>query len=202
MKGATGATNTSPSVGSATLRRTYNPTMPATNNVLRILQARRIRFAAFDLPNEKLGALEAARLLKTDPGLVYKTIVLVADKAGKPLLAVVPGTSVVDPKKVAVAIGEKKVHIATERQAEELTGLQAGGISPLALLNRGFRVLIDESALRLTEFHISGGQRGLNIRMSVEDLARITGARFASISAPDPAVDNAGQGPHIEPVTP
>lgn len=169
--------------------------MSTKNNVLRLLAQRGIHFRAHELPARKIGAIEAAEILGIDPALLYKTIVVVADKAGKSLLALVPGTTVVDPKKVAAAIGEKKVHLASERQAEQLTGLQAGGISPLALLNRGFRVLIDESAVKLMEIHISGGQRGLNIRLSVEDLARITGARFASISAPDPAVDKSRKQP-------
>ncbi|MDE2107357.1 MAG: hypothetical protein KGL39_59730, partial [Patescibacteria group bacterium] len=62
--------------------------------------------------------------------------------------------------------------------------LQAGGISPLALLNKGFQILLDESAARLPEIHISGGQRGLNIRLGVKDLLKLTGARLAPISAP------------------
>ena len=64
---------------------------------------------------------------------------------------------------MAKAVGEKKVNLPTERQAEQLTGLQAGGISALALLNRGFQVLIDESAHSLEAFYISGGQRGLDL---------------------------------------
>ena len=87
-----------------------------------------------------------------------------------------------DLKKVATAIGEKKVRLPTEREAERLTGLQAGGISPLALLNRGFRVLIDIGARECAEVHVSAGQRGLNIRLGVKDLALLTAARFADVS--------------------
>jgi len=79
-------------------------------------------------------------------------------------------------------VGEKKVNLPAEREAEALTGLQAGGISPLALLNRGFQVIIDEIAQVFDEIHISGGQRGLNIRMSPVDLAELTNAKFAGIS--------------------
>jgi Cys-tRNA(Pro)/Cys-tRNA(Cys) deacylase len=88
---------------------------------------------------------------------------------------------------VAAALGEKKVHLPTEREAEQLTGLQAGGISPLALLNKGFQVVIDSSAQNYPEIHVSGGQRGLNIRMGVSDLVKLTNARVASIcQAPGP----------------
>jgi Cys-tRNA(Pro)/Cys-tRNA(Cys) deacylase len=73
------------------------------------------------------------------------------------------------------------VHLATERQAETITGLQAGGISPLALIQRGFEVLIDESAQALGEINVSGGQRGINIRLEVSDLQTLTKARFANL---------------------
>ncbi len=159
--------------------------MPAVNNVTRLLEQRRIPYKAFELPAEKLGARETAALLGIDPALVYKTIVVTRDKPRKPLLVVVPGDSVVDLKLVAAAVGEKKVYLPTEHEAEALTGLQAGGISPLALLQRGFQVLIDASASEHPEIHVSGGQRGLNIRLPVSDLIQLTNARVAPVSRPE-----------------
>jgi Cys-tRNA(Pro)/Cys-tRNA(Cys) deacylase len=61
--------------------------------------------------------------------------------------------------------------------------LQAGGISPLALINKGFQVVIDSSAQNFSQIHVSGGQRGLNIRLSPLDLAKLTNARFAVIAS-------------------
>ncbi len=155
-----------------------------TNNVTRLLQSRKIPFTAFELPTEKLGALETARLLSVPPETVYKTIVVVREKPGKPILAVIPGPNEVDLKMLAAFLGEKKVHLPTEHEAEQLTGLQAGGISPLALINKGFQVVIDDSAREHHEIHISGGQRGLNILLPVSALAQLTNARFGSVSSP------------------
>jgi Cys-tRNA(Pro)/Cys-tRNA(Cys) deacylase len=149
-----------------------------------MLDAHGIRYKAFTLPPEKLGAWDAAALMQTAPELVFKTIVVLADAAPRPILVMVSGTSVVDLKKVAAAVAEKKVRLPTEREAEILTGLQAGGISPLALLNKGFRVIIDRAARQHPEIHVSGGQRGLSIRLDASDLAAITGARFADVSRP------------------
>ena len=159
--------------------------MATVNNVTRLLDQHRISYEAFELPAEKLGARETAALLGIDPALVYKTIVVTRDKPRKPLLVVVPGDAVVDLKMVAAAVGEKKVYLPTEREAEALTGLQAGGISPLALLNRGFQVLVDGSAQQHTGIHVSGGQRGLNIRLSVGDLVKLTGARLVPVARPE-----------------
>jgi len=158
--------------------------MPA-NNVTRLLDSRKITYTAFELPAEKLGAMETARLLGVPAENVYKTIVVTRLKPGKPILAVIPGTHRVDLKLLAAALNDKKVSLPTEREAEQLTGLQAGGISPLALLNKGFQVLIDASAQNLAEVHVSGGQRGLNIRLPLTALAELTRARFVKISVPE-----------------
>jgi Cys-tRNA(Pro)/Cys-tRNA(Cys) deacylase len=158
--------------------------MANINNVTRLLDTRKIPYQVFALPVEKLGALETAEMLGVDPEKVYKTIVITRIK-GKPILAVIPGPNRVDLKLVALALGEKKVSLPGEREAEEITGLQAGGISPLALLNKGFQVMIDKAALNWQEIHISGGQRGLNILMPVKPLAELTHARFAKVSVPD-----------------
>ena len=159
--------------------------MTAANNVTRFLDSRKIRYAAYDLPVEKLGAMETSRLLEVVPDTVFKTIVVTREKPKKPLLVLVPAPAAVDLKLIASALGEKKVHLPTEREAEQITGLQAGGISPLALLNKGFQVIIDSSAGNYSEIHISGGQRGLNIKLPVVDLIKLTNARVASISRPE-----------------
>ncbi len=96
---------------------------------------------------------------------------------GRPLLVLVPGGRQVDLRRLAAAVGEKKLHMATQREAEALTGLLVGGISALALLHKGFPVYIDESACRLDRIYVSGGQRGLNICLAVADFVRLTGAK-------------------------
>jgi Cys-tRNA(Pro)/Cys-tRNA(Cys) deacylase len=162
--------------------------MPLINNITRLLNSRKISYVAFETPAEKLGALETAKFLDVPPETVFKTIVVTRDKptssprGRKPILAVIPGPNSVDLKLLAAVLGEKKVHLPTEREAEGLTGLQAGGISPLALINKGFQVVIDSAAQSYDGIHVSGGQRGVNIKLPVADLIKLTSARVASIS--------------------
>ena len=151
------------------------------NNVTRLLDARGIPYTAYELPVEKIGAVETANLLGVDARLIFKTIVIIRDGKGKPILAVIPGDKEVDLKALAQVAGEKKVHLSTQREAEKITGLQVGGISPLALLNRGFQVILDASALDFNEIHISGGQRGLNLRLPTTALIDLTTAKLAVI---------------------
>jgi len=156
--------------------------MSPKNNITRLLDSRKISYTAFETPIEKLGALETAKFLNVPPETVFKTIVVIRDKPKKPILAVIPGPTSVELKLLAAVLGEKKVYLPTEREAEQLTGLQAGGISPLALINKGFQMVIDSAAQNFDEIHVSGGQRGLNIKLPVADLIKLTNARIASIS--------------------
>lgn len=161
----------------------------SANNITRLLDSRKIPYRAFDLSDDKRGALETAAMLGVEPEMVYKTIVVTRPK-GKPILAVIPGPNRVDLKLLAAAAGEKKLNLPTEREAEGLTGLQAGGISPLALINKGVQVFVDAAAQGMAEIHVSGGQRSLNIRLPVKALVELTHARIAEISRrEDPSTD-------------
>lgn len=151
-------------------------------NVTRLLDAQKVPYTAFELTPEKHSALETARLLNVPAEQVYKTIVVLREGKGKPILAVVPGPREVDLKALAKTVDEKKLRLPSEREAEQVTGLQAGGISPLALINKGYQVVLDASAQAREEIHVSGGQRGLNIRLPVSALVKLTNARMADIS--------------------
>jgi Cys-tRNA(Pro)/Cys-tRNA(Cys) deacylase len=152
------------------------------NNFTRMLDAKGISYRTYDVPNRKLSAVETAQSLGVNPELVYKTIVVTIAGKGKPILALVPGPAEVDRKALARAIGKKKVYLATQNQAEKLTGMQTGGISPSVKFKRGFQVVVDSSVITIIEIYISGGQRGLNIGLSPEFLISVTNALVADIS--------------------
>jgi Cys-tRNA(Pro)/Cys-tRNA(Cys) deacylase len=155
--------------------------MTVINNVTRMLDSKHIEYELFELPVEKLGAAETAEFLNIPVAITFKTIVVVRPPK-KPLLCVIAGDRHVDLKAVAALCGEKKVAVPTQDDAEKMTGLQAGGISPLSLVNKGFTIIIDTSARAYEKIHISGGQRGLNLKLSTSDLAELTNAQFAAIS--------------------
>ena len=155
--------------------------MTITNNVTRFLDARKVKYTAREVPAEKLGAMEVAQLMGAPVEQAFKTIVTKREK-GKPILAVIPAPHVVDLKMLAAFLGEKKMYLPSEREAEQLTGLQAGGISPLALINKGFQVVIDATAQSFDEIYISGGQRGLDIQLGVADLVKLVNAKVGIVS--------------------
>jgi Cys-tRNA(Pro)/Cys-tRNA(Cys) deacylase len=156
--------------------------MPTANNVTRMLAAQKIEFEIHELPNKKLSGLEAADYLGIDPAQMFKTILALHPQGGKAILALVPAPTKVDMKALGKAIDAKKALSATQAQAEKLTGLQSGGISPLALIGKGFSVVLDASALNFPHLYLSAGQRGLNVSLAPSALISITKAHIATIS--------------------
>jgi Cys-tRNA(Pro)/Cys-tRNA(Cys) deacylase len=145
-------------------------------NAMRALEARRVPYATFTYPDTIHSATEVAELLGVPPGQVFKTLVVIADER-RQLLVVTPGDRELDLRLVAKALGAKSAHMALQRDAERLTGLKVGGISPLALLDKRFEVYLDAPVARLDELYINGGQRGVNLCLRVSDLLAVTGAQ-------------------------
>jgi Cys-tRNA(Pro)/Cys-tRNA(Cys) deacylase len=154
-------------------------------NSMRLLEARKISYTAHSYSPDIHSADGVAEVLGVSAAEVFKTLVALPQR-GRPLLAIVPGDRELDLKALAKAADDKKVHMATQKEAEALTGLQVGGISALALLDKGFRVILDASARQFPAIYVSAGERGLNLRVAVEDLVRITRARVAAIATEEP----------------
>jgi len=158
---------------------------------MRLLESRKIPYIAktYDASGEFHSAAEAAQLLGAPVESVYKTLVVLREppKSGKPLLVMIAAHREVDLKLLAQSLGapKQKLRMATQREAESLTGLQVGGISALALLNRGFEIVLDEPARALDQIHISAGQRGVDLQLAVNDLVAVTNARVVRATSRD-----------------
>jgi Cys-tRNA(Pro)/Cys-tRNA(Cys) deacylase len=152
-------------------------------NAMRALDAHSIPYETFTYPSTVHSAEEVAPLLGAAPGEVFKTLVMLGE-GDRHLLVVVPGDSEVDLRLLARSLGVKTVRMAPQREAERLTGLLVGGISPLALLGRPFEVYLDAGAAALERLYINGGLRGVNLRLRVADLKAITGARLVNAIQP------------------
>ncbi len=158
---------------------------------MRFLDSRGISYVAkeYDASGEFHSAVEAAQLIGAPVEAVYKTLVVLREppNAGKPMLVMIPSNSEVDLKLLAKSLGsaKQKLRMATQREAESLTGLQVGGIGALALLNRGFEICIDSRAQALEQIHTSAGERGVDLQVGVRDLISVTRARMVQATGDD-----------------
>ena len=126
---------------------------------------------------------EAAEVLGLDPDSVFKTLlvdVAGGERDGELAVAVVPVSGMLDLKAMAKAIGAKRTTMADAAAAERSSGYVVGGISPLGQ-RTPLLTVVDELAGALDQVHVSGGKRGLEIRLSPADLIAATNAVVAPI---------------------
>ena len=144
-------------------------------NAMRALDQRQIPYEVYGFPDTIRSADGVATTLGIPAAAVFKTLVALPEARGaRPMLVMLPANAELDLRAFARAVGEKRVRMATQREAEHVTGLRVGGISALALLHKPFAVYLDRSATALDRLYVSGGQRGIDLRLRVADLIAVT----------------------------
>lgn len=131
-------------------------------------------------PNADRVGLQAAEALGESPDRVLKTLMVLVD--GKPAGAILASDREVSMKKLAAILGGKAAAMMKPADAERISGYKVGGISPFGQA-RLTRVVIDAAALAHDLVFINGGQRGLQVRLSPRDAAKVLGAAVAPIGA-------------------
>ena len=151
---------------------------------MRLLEGKKVAYTALRYdPDVYVSAVEVAEAAGLPPEQVFKTLVVMPDDAKrKPMLVVIPGPNTLDLKALAKATNLKKAKMAAHADAEQLTGLQTGGISPLALINKGFDVFLDNTATNFTQIAVSAGERGAQVFVPVSDLIKLTRARVINLN--------------------
>ena len=154
---------------------------------MRLLEGKKIQYTAVPYDATERDAEKIAVQLSVPPEQVFKTLVVAAPKDGrsrtKPMLVIIPANRQLDLKKLAKLVKVKKLKMATHQEAEKMTGLQVGGISPLALINKGFAIYLDELAEGQAQIFVSSGERGMQIKLAPDDLRQLTKARLADVSS-------------------
>ncbi|MBP8001904.1 MAG: YbaK/EbsC family protein [Candidatus Promineifilaceae bacterium] len=148
---------------------------------MKVLEGKKIPYEVVTYPNTERDALQVAAALGVPPEQVYKTLVVVRAK-GKPFLTIIAAPQQLNLKKMAKVVGEKKLDMATHKEAEQLTKLQVGGISALALLNKGFVIVLDQSAQAHEYIYVSAGEKGINLKVPVTGLLDITEAQVLDVA--------------------
>lgn len=154
-------------------------------NSMRVLEQHKIQYEVLEYPNTIRDAEEVAEALGVPYFTVFKTLVVQAvdmPSQKKPFLVMIPSERQLNLKKIAKASGVKKMQMASYKDAEALTDLQVGGISPLALMSKNWQVYLDQSATEIQHIVISAGQRGLQVRVPVTPLIQLLRVRIVDVS--------------------
>ena len=147
----------------------------------KLLKANKIEYSIHEYEhdaNAKSFGLEAAEKLNLRVEEVFKTLLVTDEK--NYFVAILPVHHQLNLKKVAQAVGAKKLKMSDPKDAERLTGYLVGGISPVGQKKR-LKTVIDQSAQQLEKLYVSGGKRGLDIGLKPQDLAKVLSATFADV---------------------
>lgn len=155
-------------------------------NSMRILEANDIPYQVVTFDASIHSAEGVAQVADVPLAHVYKTLVALPNEPGRPapVLVLLAADRQLDLKALAQVAGHKKMRMAGHSEAEKLTGLQVGGISPLALLVKNWPVYIDAAVEELDWILLSAGQRGVDLRVAVADLKRLLEPISAAVSTP------------------
>lgn len=135
---------------------------------------------SYEVDPSDLGALHAAAAVGLPAAQVFKTLVARGDRSGV-LLACIPGGASLDLKRLAAASGNKKAELVPLKEVQALTGYVRGGVSPLGA-KKPYPVYLDESALHWPGICVSAGQRGLQLFLAPQVLARAAGATLGAFA--------------------
>ena len=150
-------------------------------NVARLLDAAKVDYELipYEVDESDLSAVHVAAQLGEDVERVFKTIVLHGDKTGH-FVCVVPGEHEIDLKKAAKVSGNKKCELLPMKELLPVTGYIRGGCSPIGM-KKHFPTYLHESASAFDYIYVSAGQRGLQVKLSPQDLLREAGAVYADL---------------------
>lgn len=150
-------------------------------NVMRLLEQKKVPYAHYTYESEgAISGVEVAALLQQNPAQVFKTLVTTG-RSGAHYVFVIPVGAGLELKKAAKAVGEKSLEMLKQKDLLPLTGYVHGGCSPIGM-KKAFRTTIDASAQNFDSIIFSGGRIGLQVQVTLADLARLVRFQLAEIT--------------------
>lgn len=133
----------------------------------------------YEVDESDLTAISVARKIGMPPEQVFKTL-LTRSTSGDHAFAVVPGDAELDLKKLALALGAKKMELASLKDVEPLTGYIRGGVTVMGA-RKAFPAFADETIELFDQISVSAGQRGLQLVLAPADYLRATEATVSDL---------------------
>ncbi len=147
-------------------------------NAMRILKKNNIMFELFhyEVDENNLDAIHVANTANISTDLVYKTIVFSNERKEK-FVFCLPAEFNVSIKKAKAITSSKSLELILVNDLKKITGYIRGGCSPIGMIKQ-YDTYISDFALMEDKIYISGGRRGLQIKINPKDLAKCINAEF------------------------
>lgn len=151
-------------------------------NAVRLLEQQKIDFELieYELSGDKVDGVTVANKIGYPVFVVYKTLLVTAG-TGKYYVCIIPVDNELNLKAVAKVVGEKKVELLHLKDLLPTTGYIRGGCSPIGM-KKLFPTVVDASAEKNDFIIVSGGKIGLQVKLTLGDLLKITKGKVAAIS--------------------
>ncbi len=155
--------------------------MATKTNAVRLVEQANIpcREGFYDYDEKDLSGIHAAQSIGMPPEQVFKTLVARGAKTGINVFCI-PVCCELDLKKAAKAAGDKNMELVAVKELLGLTGYIRGGCSPVGMKKK-YPTYFDETCILWEEIAVSAGERGHQMIVPPEALARLVGAKFADI---------------------
>lgn len=134
----------------------------------------------YEYQEDDLSGMHAAQVLGMPPEQVFKTLVARGPKTGIHVYCI-PVCCDLDLKKAAKVAGDKSMELVAVKELLPLTGYIRGGCSPVGM-KKQYPTFLDETCILFEEIAVSAGERGHQMLLNPEDLAKITNATYADIT--------------------
>ncbi len=151
-------------------------------NAMRMLDKDKIPYEAmeYEYDENDLDGHHVAEFFNIPYEEVFKTLTAVSD-TGEYMVFCLSVDDELDLKKAARLAGVKRGELIHVKDLLKITGYIRGGGSPIGM-KKEYRTFIDEMIELVDTVHVSGGQRGLQLKLKPADLIAFTHATVGSIT--------------------
>jgi prolyl-tRNA editing enzyme YbaK/EbsC (Cys-tRNA(Pro) deacylase) len=126
----------------------------------------------------------AAQAVSALPQQIIKSLLFLVND--QPVLAITCGTATIDRRAIAAlyGVGRKKVRLASPDEVLSIAGYPVGAMPPFAHLQL-IPTLVDRSVLQQPFVYGGGGGECALLRLTPDELLRLTGAQVLDLTSPE-----------------
>lgn len=141
-------------------------------NAIRLLTSAKIKFDVFEYKFDEndLSGLHAAEFLQIPHSTFYKTLVLKGAKNGI-FVCCIPVDKELDLKKAASVFNDKSCDMIHVKDLLGIAGYMRGACTPVGM-KKHFPVFFQKDILNLDNVYLSGGARGVAVKIKPEDIVK------------------------------
>jgi Cys-tRNA(Pro) deacylase len=153
----------------------------SSTDLQEFIKQHHIKATILPMAEHTLTVPDAARALGVATDQIIKSLIFLVNN--EPVLIINNDTTRVDPRKIALHFGisRKKVKFAAPKQALAITGYVVGSMPPFGH-KQPLATYIDPAVLGLGIIYGGGGDVDAMLRLTPEELLRVTGAELLDVS--------------------